>query len=202
MRGLSTLEIFALSVALGADLFSVAVPIGMNRIRRRLIVQAAAVFALFHIVMILIGYYAGCWLSQFVEHLGTYHFDFPITLVENVAQGIGALVLAGLGVEMLINYWHNDDAESFGNHLLHGKALLVIAASVSVDALAAGFSLGMLAVDLWRLNLILGGVIFVIAVIGLRLGRSIGRRLEGRSELIGGAVLLLLAVHLLYSAFA
>lgn len=195
------MEIFVLSVALGADLFSVAVPIGMNQIRRRLIIQASVVFALFHIIMILIGYYAGSWLCEFVEHLGTYHLDCSATLVENIAQGIGAMVLAALGMQMLINHWREDTEGTFGNHLLQGKALLVIAASVSVDALAAGFSLGMLSVNLWRLNLILGGVIFIIAVIGLGLGRSIGRRLEGRSELIGGAVLLLLAMHLLYSSF-
>lgn len=201
MRGLSTFEFFALSIALGADLFSVAVPIGMNSVRRRLIVRAAAIFALFHIGMILLGYYAGNWICRFVEHLGTYHFDCPALLVENLAQGVGALVLAGLGVEMIADYFNDDENGVVGSKLLQGKAMLVIAASVSIDALAAGFSLGMLAVDLWRLTSILGLVIFTIALIGLGLGHKIGRRLDGKSELAGGAMLLILALHLLYSAF-
>ncbi|MDU4960871.1 MAG: manganese efflux pump [Sporomusaceae bacterium] len=196
---MSTLEFFALSVALGADLFSVAVPIGMNKLRRRLIVKAAAVFALFHIGMILLGYYAGEGVCRLVEHLGTYHFDCPASLLEKLAQGIGAFVLAVLGFEMIADYFKPDSRGS-GSKLLQGKALLLVAASVSVDALAAGFSLGMLAVDLWRLSGILGLVIFIIAITGLGLGRKIGSRLDGKSELAGGALLLLLALHLLYSA--
>lgn len=198
---MSTFEIFALSVALGADLFSVAVPIGMTRVRRRIIFRAAIVFALFHIGMILMGYHAGRWICEAFEHLGTYHFDCPAAVVENLAQGTGALVLAWLGAEMLHDYFRDDSDSAVGSHMLKGLALLAVAASVSIDALAAGFSLGMLAVDLWLLNVILGCVIFVIALAGLGLGKTIGNRLNGRSELIGGLTLLILALHLLYSAF-
>jgi putative Mn2+ efflux pump MntP len=173
----------------------------MNAVRRRLIVRAALIFALFHIGMMLLGYYAGSGLCRFVEHLGTYHFDCPTALVENLAQGVGALVLAGLGIEMIADYFRDETNSVVGNQLLQGKAMLAIAASVSIDAMAAGFSLGMLTVDLWRLTGILGTVIFTIAVIGLGLGHKIGRRLDGKSELVGGAMLLILALHLLYSAF-
>lgn len=200
MKKLSTFEFFALSVALGADLFSVAVPIGMNAIRRRLIIKASATFALFHMGMILFGYHAGHSICRFVEHLGTDHFDCPVVLVEKAAQGVGAIVLAGLGIEMIMDYFGDDTTPAVGSKLLQGKALLVIAVSVSIDALAAGFSLGMLSVNLWELLSILGIVIFVIAVAGLGLGHKIGRRLDGKSGLAGGAMLLILALHLLYSA--
>ena len=200
MKILSTFEFFALSVALGADLFSVAVPIGMNTIRRRLIIKASVTFALFHMGMILFGYYAGHWICRLVEHLGTDHLDCPAALVERAAQGVGAVVLAGLAIEMIMDYFHDDASHAAGSKLLQGKALLVIAVSVSIDALAAGFSLGMLSVDLYQLMAILGLVIFVIAVAGLGLGHKIGRRLDGKSGLAGGAMLLILALHLLYSA--
>lgn len=200
VRFLSIVEVFALSVALGADLFSVAVPIGMTCVRRTLVFRAAAVFALFHIGMILTGYYAGHWICRFVEHLGTYHYECPV-LVENVAQGIGSLVLAGLGIEMMLDYFQDNKETTAGSHMLQGMSLIIVATSVSVDALAAGFSLGMLAVDLWQLNIILGCVIFFIAVVGLCLGRKIGCWLGGRAEILGGSVLLLLALHLFYSVF-
>jgi putative Mn2+ efflux pump MntP len=109
--------------------------------------------------------------------------------------------MAGLGIEMITDYFRDEVDGVVGCQLLQGKAMLVIAASVSLDALAAGFSMGMLSVDLWRLTIILGIVIFTIAVIGLGLGRKIGSRLDGKAELIGGAMLLMLALHLLYSAF-
>jgi putative Mn2+ efflux pump MntP len=78
------------------------------------------------------------------------------------------------------------------------RSLMVLAASVSVDALAAGFSLGMMDVDLFKLSIILGLVIFFIAILGLVLGRRAGRYLGQRSELIGGAVLIGLGVHVLW----
>ena len=61
---MNTVEIFVLSKALGADLFSVAIPIGMTRISRATLFKASVVFAVFHIVMILAGYFMGQWLGK------------------------------------------------------------------------------------------------------------------------------------------
>ena len=195
---MSMFELFILSAALGTDLFSVAVPIGMNKVRRLVIVQSAIVFALFHIVMILAGYHIGHWLGHVVEHVGAYHIDWPAANVQNFATIIGALVLAGLGVNMIKENISGPEAAAAGNPL-RGGALFVLAASVSIDALAAGFSLGMIDVDLLRLSLILGAVIFVIALMGLGLGRKLGRYIGEQAELIGGIVLVLLGIHILWS---
>jgi putative Mn2+ efflux pump MntP len=59
----------------------------------------------------------------------------------------------------------------------------------------------MMDVDLIKLSIILGVVIFVIAVAGLVLGRHIGRYIGSRSELIGGTALLVLGLHVLYTTF-
>lgn len=198
---MSFFELVVLSAALGTDLFSVAVPIGMNRIRLRLILKAALVFAVFHIVMILTGYNAGHWLGAMVEHVGAYHIDYPLALVQNWASGAGAVVLAGLGLYMIKENFSDDHCESSSANMLKGMSLAMLAASVSVDALAAGFSLGMLDVDLIKLSVILGSVIFVIAVAGLVLGQRLARCVGSRCELIGGIALLLLGLHVLYSTF-
>ncbi len=196
---MSLLELFVLSAALGTDLFSVAIPIGMNRVRLRVILYSAGVFAIFHIVMILTGYHFGHWLGTVVEHVGTYHIDWPVAAMQNWAQIIGAVVLAGLGIHMVKENLTGSDGTVTNGHPLHGLALVAIATSVSIDALAAGFSLGMMDVDLLKLSLILGIVIFIIAILGLVLGRRIGRSIGARAELAGGAVLILLGVHILYS---
>lgn len=195
---MSVVELFVLSAALGTDLFSVAVPIGMNKVRRLVIVKSAIVFALFHIIMILTGYHIGHWLGTVVEHVGAYHIDWPAASVQNFATIIGALVLAGLGINMIKDNLSGSEDAAPANPL-HGGALIMLAASVSIDALAAGFSLGMIDVDLFRLSLILGAVIFVIALLGLGLGRKLGRYIGGRAELVGGLVLVLLASHILWT---
>lgn len=196
---MSVFELFILSAALGTDLFSVAVPIGMNRIRKMLIIRSAIVFAVFHIVMILVGYHFGHWLGGVVEHVGAYHIDWPIANVQNVATIIGALILAGLGINMIKENLNGHEDTQSGNPLC-GTTLLLLATSVSIDALAAGFSLGMIDVDLFRLSLILGVVIFCIAVFGLGLGRKLGQYMGKRAELVGGSVLTILGIHILWTA--
>lgn len=196
---MSWFELVVLSTALGTDLFSVAVPIGMNKVRRLLILRSALVFALFHIIMILIGYHIGHWLGSIVEHVSAYHIDWPAVNVQNFAVIIGALVLVCLGVNMVKDNMQGRKAV-VDSSPLQGATLVLLAASVSIDALAAGFSLGMLDVDLLRLSLILGSVIFVIALLGLGLGRKLGHYIGRRAELVGGSVLTILGVHLLWMA--
>lgn len=194
------LELLVLSTALGTDLFSVAIPIGMNRVRLRVIFRAAVVFALFHIGMILTGYYVGHWLGTIVEHVGTYHIDWPAAAVQDWASAIGALVLAGLGLHMIRENVVNNGWATAAGHPLQGLALVGLAVSVSLDALAAGFSLGMMDVDLVKLSVILGLVIFAVGVFGLGLGRRLGRLIGARAELAGGLVLVILAVHVFWTA--
>ncbi|HML89912.1 MAG TPA: manganese efflux pump [Methylomusa anaerophila] len=200
---MSTFELFVLSAALGTDLFSVAIPIGMNRIRRLVILQSAAVFAVFHIGMLLAGYHAGHWLGYMVEHVGAYHIEWPVTTVENCAKIMGALVLAGLGVNMIrenaVGSDHSGNINPPLNHPLQGITLVMLATGVSLDALAAGFSLGMIDVDLFKLSAVLGGVIFLIAILGLGLGRKVGRCLGSKAEQIGGSVLFLLGCHIIWA---
>ncbi len=195
---MSIFELIVLSAALGTDLFSVAVPLGMNKVRRLVIVRSAVVFAVFHIIMILVGYHFGHWLGTVVEHVGAYHIDWPAASVQNFATIIGALVLAGLGINMIKDNV-DSQADTAPANPLRGAALCVLATSVSIDALAAGFSLGMIDVDLLRLSIILGVVIFIIALLGLGLGRKLGRYIGERAELIGGMVLLLLGIHILWT---
>ncbi|MEG6585177.1 manganese efflux pump MntP [Dendrosporobacter sp. 1207_IL3150] len=196
------IELFVLSLALGTDLFSVAIPIGMNRVRRMIILRAAIVFAVFHIIMILAGYHFGHWLGNVVENLGSHHSDCPTLVMENWASILGALVLTGLGIHMIKENLSGDSKEAGSSHPLKGLALLVLATSVSIDALAAGFSLGMMDVDLLKLSVILGVVIFCIAIAGLGLGRKAGRYLGEKSELVGGAVLIFLGLHILWHTLA
>lgn len=192
------IELVVLSVALGMDLLSVSIPIGMTRVRRALVFRAAAVFALFHIVFILSGYTIGRWFGNWVEHVGAYHTEVALLQVQSGGALLGALVLMCLGLYMLRQYFLGTAAGT-KQQPLEGGALLALAASVSVDALAAGFSMGMLEVNLWILSGTLGAVIFSIALVGLGLGRQAGRWLGNRGELAGGLVLVLLGLHTLWT---
>ncbi|MBP2652681.1 MAG: rane protein yebN [Firmicutes bacterium] len=197
---MSLLEVFVLSVALGTDLVSVAIPIGMNGVSRRTIFNAALVFALFHIVMILAGYYFGHCLGMMVEHVETYHINWPTAAVEDWTGALGALVLIALGVHMIKENFAGESTYKNATCPLEGLALVWLAISVSLDALAAGFSLGIMDVNLLKLSVILGLVIFGLAIIGLMLGRRLGHLIGARAELVGGGALLLLGLHVFWMA--
>ena len=141
---MSSLELLILSMALGTDLFSVAIPIGMNPMRLKTIFRAAVIFALFHIVLILSGYHIGHFLGAVVEGVGIANLEYPILAVENWASILGSLVLTVLGMYMIKENLVCDMPDQNKAHPLQGGALLLLAASVSIDALAAGFSLGMI----------------------------------------------------------
>ncbi len=196
---LSDIELFLLSLALGTDLFSVAIPIGMKPTRLRIIVRAAFTVALFHIVFILTGYHLGIFLGGMVERMGGYNWESPIMAMENWATVIGALVLISLGIYMLKENLYPTICKETRHHPLRGSSLLLLATSVSIDALAAGFSMGMMDVDLIRLSVILGTVIFIIGIVGLRVGNQLGKYVGKRAELVGGLVLILLGIHVLFS---
>ena len=198
---MSNVELFLVSVALGTDLFSVAIPIGMKPIRLQLVVRAALVVALFHIVFILVGYHMGHFVGVMVERMGAYNCDHPLMVMGNWANIIGALVLVSLGIYMLKDHLYPAVQREEKHHPLQGGALLLLATSVSVDALAAGFSMGMMDVDLVRLSVILGFVILSIGIAGLRVGNQIGKYIGNRAELIGGIVMILLGIHVLWSIF-
>ena len=194
---MGSIELLVLSVALGTDLFSVAIPIGMNPMRFRVVFRAAVIFAVFHIVLILAGYYIGHFIGVIVENMGSGHINCPIVAIQNWASILGALVLTGLGVYMIKENLAGPSLDKKKSHPLQGISLLILAASVSIDALAAGFSMGMMDVDLIKLSFILGTVIFVIAMLGLSLGKRAGHYIGKRAELMGGTVLILLGLHML-----
>jgi len=189
--------IVAVAIALGADAFSLSLVIGLAGIRKRMMLRLSLVVAVFHVVMPLGGMMLGQTLGSM---LGRY------------ASGIGALVLIGLGGRMLykvyrptIEYFPFREAK---NALLHhdlppnsslsGFGIYVLAASVSLDALSVGFSLGTIRTDLFITVLIIGTIAGIMTGLGLVLGRVMGTWLGDKAELLGGLALLLIGVKLLF----
>ena len=189
--------VVAVAIALGADAFSLSLAIGLAGIRKSMIVRLSLVVAIFHVVMPLGGMMLGQALGSI---LGRY------------ASGTGALVLIWLGGRMLYKVYrptnvHFPFGEArnalFQNNLstnisLSGFGIYVLAASVSLDALSVGFSLGTIRTDLFITVMIIGAIAGLMTGLGLILGRVMGTRLGDKAELLGGLALLLIGVKLLF----
>jgi len=170
---LTLITLLALAVALGSDAFSLCVGIGMAGVNRRQIAFISLTVLIFHIFMPLLGWYAGGYLGA---------------KVGKAAAVAGALLLVYLGAKMI---WDavkpGEDEPKF--IITNTGGLLLLAASVSMDALSVGFTLGTRQVSLVLAAGVIGLVAGFMTLGGLTLGKYVGSWVGERAQLVGGFIL-------------
>lgn len=172
--------VMAVSFALGMDAFSFSLALGLIGIRNGTAVRLALIVAVFHVIMPLLGLWAG-------QKLGT--------LFGEVAIGIGVLILFWLGGKMVWGALKGGEARS-NIPSLQGWGIYGLAGSVSLDALSVGFSLGTLVSNIIPATLIIGMTAGIMTGGGIFLGRRIGTRLGNKAEALGGVILLLIGLKM------
>lgn len=174
--------ILALAVALGTDAFSLAIGIGLGGVRLRQLVIVSLTVLVFHIVMPLVGYFVGEWFGS----------------MGRIANLAGALVLIGLGLKMIKESFSNDNGEEQSFVIANTMGLILLAGSVSLDALSVGFTLGTQKVDLSMAVIVIGLVAGLMTAAGMVLGKYAGKVLGSKAEIIGGLVLLGIGIKLFW----
>lgn len=181
------ITVFIIAFILGIDAFSLSIGIGLCGIRRRQIYLVSATVALFHIIMPLIGLYVGKTLGTFIG---------PI------AGKLGAMVLILIGAYYLYEHFTSEKKGSDTNFdcsvVSRPLGLFLMAGSVSLDALAVGFSLGAIGVDLLITVLVMGIVAGVMTFTGLVLGKKVNLSVGEAAELLGGIILVLIGIYLYF----
>jgi len=189
--------ITVIAVALGADAFSLALAIGLAGVGKAMVLRLSLLVAVFHVLMPLAGLAAGQALGMF---LGT------------IPKAVGALILVWLGIRMLsgvlkpeVRTYPLSEAREIMQRRklpkgisLQGAGTYALAASVSLDALSVGFSLGALGSAIGLTVLIMGGVAGLMTFIGLLLGRLFGSWAGERAEFLGGLALILIGVKIFF----
>lgn len=183
--------VLLVSVALGIDALSVALSIGLAGVNRREIIMVSGAVTTFHVFMPLLGLSLGHYLGQIAGPL---------------ASAIGALVLITIGTSTI---WKSlRELGIFGRSPAEGGApafadmsnpisLVLMAASVSLDALTVGFGLGTLKVDLFLTVVTMGVVAGIMAGLGLIFGRRLNVAFGERAEILGGVILIIIGLKLL-----
>lgn len=186
--------VLLVSVALGIDAFSVAIGIGLLGVKIREIFLVSGVVSVFHIFMPLIGLYLGAYLGN---------------IAGPIAGTIGALVLLAIGLNTIwdsLRGWHVLKSSAIqGSSKTNGAiinikspvSLLLMAASVSLDALTVGFGLGTLKVDLFLTVITMGIVAGLMTAAGMVFGKGLNKAVGDKAELIGGIILVLIGLKLL-----
>jgi putative Mn2+ efflux pump MntP len=185
------LTLLALAVGLAMDATTVAVASAMSarRVRPRDALLLASLFGLFQAVMPWLGWVVGLRFEDAIEA-----WDHWVAFA----------LLAGIGGKMVheaLTAGHGTE-EAGGRDPFQFGRLLVMALATSVDALAAGFTLPLLDVPVVAAVAVIGGVTFVLCLLGAELGQRFGARLGGKLDLLGGVVLIGLGVKTLVEHLA
>jgi manganese efflux pump family protein len=174
--------IIAIALGLSFDTFAVSLTYGVmrNKILFWQAARIAIVLAFFQGGLTIGGYFLGSLISDFLR--STDHW---------VALGL----LSFLGAKMIIegiNRKENEEVKDYSNTL----TLVTVGVSTSVDAFAVGVSFALLDVKIWISGIIIGAVTFIASMTAIRIGKSAGKHLGQRVEIIGGIILISIGIKI------
>ena len=184
---MNNFDIWLIAIGLAMDCTTVSITSGMilKKIIWKSIIRMAFFFGLFQAIMPLIG-----WLS-------TNYFSRQI---EEFDHWIAFLFLVLIGGKMIKDAFTKEDEENTFNPNSM-KVILTLAVATSIDALAIGVSfscLGMNSISqILSPIVIIGFVSFVLSILGFILGACFGSRINFKTELLGGIVLIIIGVKIL-----
>lgn len=78
------------------------------------------------------------------------------------------------------------------------NVLIGLSIATSIDALAVGLSFGFLEISMIYPVFIIGAVTFLAAMLGMLFGKNISGEKSHRSIIIGGVILILIGVKILF----
>lgn len=203
------IQIFFLGLGLSADAFSVALTDGLvyQDINKKKSVFIAFVFGFMQALMPLIGF----WLVEAAEVIaGEVAGEEAGILVAKIVTWLAFVLLLFIGGKMLLEAILDlrKPQEEKKEKMFSVKEVLFYGFATAVDALAAGVALHAdlsTVTTVWLHVSIILLLTFSLSLVGLFLGKQIVKLLKGRYEIsgiIGGIILILLAVWVLVSHYA
>jgi putative Mn2+ efflux pump MntP len=173
-------EVIVLAIALSMDAFAVSIGLGSKGNTRGLGLKAGMFFGTFQALMPFIGYLGGKGVLGWVDAYSHW-----------IAFGLLALI----GAKMIYEGLHEGIEEDIA--AITNKMMLLLAIATSIDAMAAGFSLTLLDINVYLACLIIGVTTFAFSWIGVYIGKRSGTWLESKAVIFGGVVLILIGVKML-----
>ncbi|MCC7074256.1 MAG: manganese efflux pump [Deltaproteobacteria bacterium] len=173
------LSLVVLAIGLSMDAMAVAAARGLaaERVRARDVALVAGTFGGMQALMPLLG-----WLAA----------ERFRAMIERWDHWIAFVLLLFLGGKMLVEAWRggDDDDEETSADPFAPRAIVVLGIATSIDALAAGVTLPLLAMPPLAAVVTIGVTTTLLSSAGLYLGRRLGAVLGARLEMVGGLALI------------
>lgn len=181
---MTTVEIILIGVALSMDAAALSMTNGMvyRNMTRGMTLSMPLFFGLSQAVMPCIGYFGGLFLAS---------------VVRQWAPFVVFAVLGAIGVKMVKDSLSPGRRSKEACPCASYKLLFIQAVATSIDALAVGFGFGAASVDIFFAATLIGVTTALCSSAGIWVGRRFGNLLGRRAELLGGTILMFLAVKAL-----
>lgn len=175
--------VLLLSLGLAMDAFSVSVCFGVCHPKSKITSALRLAFftALFQFMMPLLGWYIG-------KLLGNIFFKG--------SSLIAFLILLIIGLKMIIEALIKKD-ECDPVDISRGKHLIIVCFATSIDASAAGLSLGILKTPLLLSVSLIGLITLLLSFTGVYLGKIFGFILGKWAEITGGLILIGIGINII-----
>ena len=181
---MSFVEIILLALALAVDAFTVGAAVGVTHYQKEQIFRLSWHFGVFQALMPLLGALTGKSLERFVEPFSHW-----------IAFGLLALI----GGRMVYGALRGGERR-IDRDLTRGLSLVGLSIAVSIDALAAGFTLGLRQESIALPVLVIGVTAASLTAVGMVLAGRLGKRLGKGCEIGAGIVLIGLGIKIVVEA--
>jgi putative Mn2+ efflux pump MntP len=175
------LTLVLLAIALGIDAFAVSLSAGAYLVRAdaRQTFRLSFHFGLFQFFMPVLGWLAGLEL---------------VHVIRAVDHWVAFCLLALIGGKMIWESLHG--SEKMRKDVTRGWSLVALSVATSIDALAVGFSLSLIGMEIVFPAVLIGVVAAMMSLIGVRLGERVSGMFGRRVEFFGGAVLIFIGIRI------
>jgi putative Mn2+ efflux pump MntP len=176
--------IFLIAIGLAMDCFAVSLGVGTEGTAKgfRATFRLFFHFGLFQGGMTLLGWLAG---KTVVSYIGA------------IDHWVAFVLLLFVGVRMIRDGVRKIATQGSIHNPSRGMTLVMLSVATSIDALAVGLSLALLAVNVYWSALLIGGVSAILSLVGLLLGNQLNLRFGKSMEVLGGILLIVIGLRVL-----
>ncbi len=176
-----------LGFGLALDAFSVSVADAMANpdMKKGKKVSIALTFAVFQTLMPLLGWICVRTIAD------------RFTLFQKAIPYIALILLAYIGIKMIIEAKKGGEEEDEGVAALTFTTLMVQGVATSIDALSVGFAIAdYSSLEAIISTLLVGVTTFIICILGLELGKKVGKAFSDKATVFGGSILIIIGLEI------
>ena len=177
-----------LGIGLAMDAFSVSIANALNEPEMKITRMSliAGCYAFFQFIMPVAGWVCVHTIAQI------------FTSFQKFIPWIALILLLYIGGKMLWESFHNEESDDSSEiKKLTFVLLIVQGVATSIDALSVGFTIADYNFSsALAASIIIAAVTFVICITGLKIGKTVGNRLSGKAEILGGLILIGIGIEI------